>query len=314
MLEFLRKIRGDAVSRRRLPLDLEGGLLVGFFCAVYAAVVGGVRGISADMISLGAYLLLVCAFGIAGGVVGSVVLGRPDFGPTRRTAAVRGFVAAIPVYATGALLFLPVDRWFSLLPILSVVAAVIVGPPIGIFVYRTFRRRDIAETPVDASVELAWLKGEMIGGWTPLLVSIAVLASLGVGMRALPETVTVPSPPAPATFGEIHRSLPALRAAVTADSLDPGAHYRLGKTLLSVGEFDAAVAQLRRSTELDSSRVASWVALGRAAYYAGLPALSARAYWNVIRLDPTALAPDGLDRVLLDAALSSELSADSVQG
>ncbi|MFC1640391.1 hypothetical protein ACFL3B_06475 [Gemmatimonadota bacterium] len=32
-------------------LDFEGGLIAGVFCAVYAAVVGGVRGVSTEMMS-----------------------------------------------------------------------------------------------------------------------------------------------------------------------------------------------------------------------------------------------------------------------
>lgn len=315
MRDFLTKLKGLNAARVGLPLDFDAGILVGLFCAVYAAVVGGIRGISADMMTGRAFGLLVCAFGVAGAVVGSVVLGRPDFGPSKRTAAVRGFVAAIPLYATGGLLFLPVDRWFSLLPLLSVAAAGLVGPPIGIFAFRLHRRRDADESPVDPGVELAWLKGEMLGSWTPLLVSIAILASLGVGMRALPVEVMrpPPRPAAPPSLAEIVESLPGLLQAVATDSMDPDARLRLGTALFSVGHFEIAAEQLRKAIDLDSSRVASWMALGRATYFAGFPALSARAYWNVIRLDPAALAPGGLDRVVLDAALSSELQADTVE-
>jgi hypothetical protein len=298
-----------------MSLDLEGGLIAGSLCAVYAAVVGGVRGVSADVMSGPVLGVLVLVFGIAGVVVGAVVLGRPDFGPSKRTAAVRGFVATIPVYATGGLLFLPVDKWFSFLPLLSVAAAGLVGPPIGIFVYRLYRRRDASEAPVDPGVELAWLKGEMAGSWTPLLVSIAILASLGVGMRALPAEVTVqpPRPSTPPSLAEIVEMLPTLREAVRTDSMEPDAHLRLGTALFSVGQFSTAVDLLRKAVDLDSSRVASWIALGRASYYAGLPALSTRAYWNVLRLDPTALAPTGFDRVILDAALSGELQDEDVE-
>ena len=301
--------------RGGLPLDFEGGLIAGVFCAVYAAVVGGFRGVSAGLLSVQVLGLLALLFGVGGAVVGAVVMGRPDFGPSKRTAAFRGFVAAIPVYATGGLLFLPIDNWFSLLPLLSVAAAGLVGPPIGIFVYRLYRRRDSDEVPVDPGVELAWLKGEMLGSWTPLLVSIAVLASLGVGMRAVPEEVTVsPSrPPRPPSLAEVFESLPRLQEAVQSDSMDPAARLRLGNALFSVGQFAGAVEQLRNAVGLDSSGVAYWAALGRASYYADLPALATRAYWHVLRLDPAALSPTGFDRVILDAALSVELQDEVVE-
>jgi tetratricopeptide (TPR) repeat protein len=220
----------------------------------------------------------------------------------------------IPLYATGGLLFLPVAAWFSLLPLLSVVAAGLVGPPIGIFVYRTFRRRDAVEAPVEPAVELAWLKGEMLGSWTPLLVSIAVLGSLGVGMRALPEPVAAPPPrpPAPPALAELVELLPSLRAAVEADSADPNARRQLGAALFSLGRFESAAAELGVAVGLDSSSVESWRALGRALYYAGFPRQSARAYWNVLRLDPSSLNAAGLDRVVLDAALSSDIVIDTV--
>jgi hypothetical protein len=315
MRDFVARWKAKRSLMGGAPLDFEGGLIAGLFCAVYAAAVGGVRGVHAGLMSGQALGLLVLLFGAAGAVVGAVVLGRPDFGPSKRTAAVRGIVAAVPVYATGGLLFLPVERWFSLLPLLSVTAAGLVGPPIGIFVYRLHRRRDAAEAPVDPGVELAWLKGEMLGSWTPLLVSIAILATLGVGMRALPAEVAVP-PPRPLTppsLAEVVAALPGMREAVLTDSLEPNARFRLGAALLSVGQFENSVEHLRKAVDLDSSSVASWIALGRASYFADSSALSTRAYWNVIRLDPAALSPTGLDRVILDAALSTQLQDGAVE-
>lgn len=315
MRDFLTGLRTRNAAKGNLPVDLDGALLAGLFCALYAAVVGGVRGVSADMMTGRALGALVVVFGVAGAAVGGVIMGRPDFGPGKRAAAVRGFVAAVPVYATGGLLFLPVDRWFSLLPLLSVAAAGLVGPPIGVFVYRLYRRRDAEESPVDLGVELAWLKGEMLGSWTPLLVSIGILASLGVGMRVIPDEITGPPRRLPATpsLTAIFRSLPELLEAAEVDPMDPEARFRLGVAQFSSGRFDAAVEQLRKAVELDSSSVTSWIALGRASYYAGLPSLSARAYWNVIRIDPAALDPTGFDRVILDAALSSVLPADEAE-
>ena len=314
MRELLARMNEKRRGTGGLSLDLEGGLIAGVFCAVYAAVVGGVRGVSTDLMSGQMLGFLVFVFGIAGAVVGAVVMGRPDFGPSKRTAAVRGFIGIIPVYATGGLLFLPVARWFSLLPLLSVTAAGLVGPPIGIFVYRLHRRRDSDEVPVDPGVELAWLKGEMLGSWMPLLVSIAILASLGVGMRAIPEEVTVPPArsTAPPSLAEVVEMLPSLREAVQTDSLDPAARRKLGSALFSVGQFAGAVEQLQEAVDLDSADVESWIALGRASYYADLPALSTRAYWNVLRLDSGALSPTGFDRVVLDAALSTELQEGGV--
>jgi cytochrome c-type biogenesis protein CcmH/NrfG len=95
--------------------------------------------------------------------------------------------------------------------------------------------------------------------------------------------------------------------------LEPDVRFQLGTALFSVGQFDAAVEQLQKAVDLDSSGVASWMALGQASYYADLPGLSARAYWNVLRLDPAALSPTGFDRVILDAALSRELQDEFVE-
>jgi hypothetical protein len=314
MLDPVRTVKEGDVFPRRIPLDLDAGLVVGLFCTVYAAAVGYFRGFSPGLLTGWALLLLACVFGVAGAVVGGVIAGRPDFGPTKRTAAVRGFVAVIPLYATGGLLFLPVGSWFALLPLLSVAAAVLVGPPIGIFVYRTFRRRDAAEAPLEPAVELAWIKGEMAGSWTPLLVSIAILGSLGVGMRVIPDEVTAPADdiPAPPTLTDLFHALPDLLAAVEAEPTDPRARLELGTTLLSLGRFENAMRELTEAVRLDSSAVASWRALGRASYFAGFPQQSARAYWNVLRLDATALNAGGLDRVVLDAALSTEISVDTL--
>lgn len=315
MRDFVARWKAKRALMGGASLDFEGGLIAGLFCAVFAAVVGGIRGVHAGLMSGQALGLLVLLFGAAGAVVGAVVLGRPDFGPSKRTAVVRGIVAAVPVYATGGLLFLPVERWFSVLPLLSVTAAGLVGPPIGIFVYRLHRRRDAAEAPVDPGVELAWLKGEMLGSWTPLLVSIAILAMLGVGMRALPAEVAVPPPrpPTPPSLAEVVAALPSMREAVLTDSLEPDARFRLGTALLSIGQFESSVEHLRKAVDLDSSSVAAWIALGRASYFADSSALSTRAYWNVIRLDPAALIPTGLDRVILDAALSNQLQDGAVE-
>ena len=314
MFEILGREKKSGASPRRLPLDVDAGLVVGGFCAVYAGLVGFFRGFSTDTLSGWALVTLVLVFGIAGAVVGSVIGGRPDFGPSKRTAAVRGFVALIPLYATGGLLFLSVGAWFSLLPVLSVVAAALVGPPIGIFVYRTYRRRDATEAPIEPAVELAWLKGEMLGGWTPLLVSIAILGSLGIGMHALPEQITVPDPrpPAPPTLTELFEMLPQLQAAVEEDASDPDSRIQLGNALFSLGWFDAAAAEYREAVRLDSSVVDAWRGLGRATYYMGLPEQAARAYWNVLRLNPSALGSLGLDRVVLDAALSYQILTDTV--
>lgn len=314
MSDFLRRLKLGRRKRGALPLDFDAGILFGAFCAVYAGIVGGVRGLSPDIMTGRALGLLVAVFGIAGAVVGSVIVGRPDFGPSKRTAAVRGFIAAIPLYATGGLFFLPVERWFALLPPLTVFAAALVGPPIGVFAYRHHRRREAKELPIEPGVELAWLKGEMLGSWTPLLLSVAILASLGVGMRVLPEEMTAspPRPPVPPTLAEIRESLPELRRAVETDSMDPGAHFRLGTALFSFGRFAAAEEQFRIATDIDSTDVTFWLALGRACYFSGFPERSARAFWNALRLDPTALALGGLDRVVLDAALSIGIQRDAV--
>lgn len=307
---------GGKTRRRGFPLDIHAGVLVGGFSAVYTAVVGWYRGMSPDVLSGQALGVLVAAFTVAGLVVGSVIAGRPDFGPSKRTALVRGFVAAIPVYAAGGLLFLPASGWFSLLPLMSVIAAGLVGPPIGIFMYRLHRRSDVSKPAIEPGGELAWLKGEMLGSWTPLLMSIAVLGALGVGMRAIPDGVASPSlePPEPPSIEELVEAIPSLREVAHADSTNPEAWLDLGFALTSLGQFNAAVDCLGIAVSLDSTRVESWTTLGRAAFYAGQMPQAARAYWNALKRDPGALAPNGLDRVILDAVLNSTILMSTDEG
>ena len=109
--------------RNRLPLDIDAGVLAGAFATVFAAAVGAVRGVAPGQVTGFSLAALAGVFGLAGFVVGSVIAGVPDFGPTRRAALLRGFVATIPVYGCGGLLFLGPERWFTLLPLTSVVAA-----------------------------------------------------------------------------------------------------------------------------------------------------------------------------------------------
>ena len=313
MLDSLSRQQDELPRWSAHPLDLHAGFLVGVFSAVYTAVVAGFRGLAVGLLSGMAYGLLIGSFAVAGFVVGSVIAGRPDFGPSKRTALVRGFVAAIPLYASGGLLFLPVDRWFALLPIISVVAAGLVGPPIGIFMYRLHRRRDTERPIIEPGGELAWLKGEMLGSWTPLLLSIAILGALGVGMRAVPEQVASPVQEVDVpSLDELVVLLPDLRSAALADSTNAPAWYDLGVALTSIGDFQNAVECLNLAVAGDSTSTMAWIGLGRAAFYSGQMPLSARAYWNALRLDPSALASNGLDRVILDAVLNSTIqTADS---
>jgi hypothetical protein len=205
--------------RTRLPLDFDAGFLVAVFGAIYAAAVGVLRGVLPGYTSGTGLAVLVGVFAVAGFTVGSLVAGTPDFGPTKRAALVRGFVAVIPLYAAGGLLFLPPDRWFSLVPLLSVAAAGIVGPPIGIFMFRLHRRLDPTEEPIEPGVQLAWLKGELVGSWLPLLISIALLAALGVGMRVVPTASTASSLSRRPRVRVIDQ-LPVLYRDVGADSTD----------------------------------------------------------------------------------------------
>jgi hypothetical protein len=279
-------------------LDFDAGLLVGIFSAVYVAVVGAARGLSPGYLSTFSYTTLIVIFALAGFVVGSVIAGRPDFGPDNRAAMVRGFVATIPLYACGGLLFLPPDSWFSLIPVLSLVAAGLVGPPIGVFMYRLHRRVDSLEASVEAGVQLAWLKGELVGSWTPLLISVGLLAALGVGMRVVPEVdpSTTYRPPVP-----VSERLPGLYRAVESASADPDARYELALALTSIGRFEEALSQLSVATALDSLRSDYWRAVGRAAFFAHQPGMAGEAYWNALRIDPGAVGQNGIDREIFNA-------------
>lgn len=295
--------------RVRLSLDFDAGFVVAVFGAIYAAAVGVLRGILPGYISGIGLTILVGVFAVAGFTVGSLVAGTPDFGPTRRAALMRGFVATIPLYASGGLLFLPPDKWFSLIPLLSVAAAGIVGPPIGIFMFRLHRRRDPTEEPSEPGVQLAWLKGELVGSWLPLLISIAVLAALGVGMRTVPTASTTSSLSRRPRVRVINQ-LPGLYREVAADSADASPRYRLGVVLTSLGGFDDAVGHLTAALSLDSTRAEYWRALGRAAFFNREHPRSLEAYWNALRLDPAAIGEGGIDRVAFDAALELTLRPD----
>ncbi|MFQ5702674.1 MAG: tetratricopeptide repeat protein [Gemmatimonadales bacterium] len=293
--------------RKKLPLDWDAGFVVAAFGVLYAALVGLVRGLSTGRISATALAILIAAFGIVGVTVGSVVAGRPDFGPTRRAALLRGFVALIPLYGSGGLVFLPPERWFTLLPVLSLAVAALVGPPIGIFMYRLHRRVDAADRAVDTGIHLAWLKGELLGGWTPLLVSIGLLAAFGIGIRAIPDEML--GPPRDSGYANLADKLPALYRAVEADTTSARVHYELGSVLTVVGRFSESVDQLKIAVALDSTNAEYWRMLGRATFFARVPDQSLEAYWNVQRLDPSSLGGRGLDRVIWEAVLAERQSS-----
>lgn len=288
--------------RVRPSLDIDAGFLAGAFGAVYAAAVAALRGGFPARMTGVAFTVLVGAFAIAAFSVGAVIAGRPDFGPTRRAALVRGFVAALPVYAAGGLLFLSPERWFTLIPVVSLVAAAIVGPPIGVFMYRLHRRVDAPDPAIEPGGHMAWLKGEIVGSWLPLLVSIAVLAALGVGMRAVPAVdPAAVGPPAPVAVID---QLPGLYRSVATDSTDHVARHELGIALTSLGGFAEATRHLVVATRLDSTNAEYWRALGRARYFGRDYPGATEAYWNAVRLDPRVIGRSGMDRVAMDAALT----------
>ncbi len=287
--------------RKKLTLDIDAGFVVAAFGVLYAGFVGFVRGFATGRLSGVSLSILIATFGIVGMGVGSFVAGRPDFGPTKRAALIRGFVALVPLYGSGGLVFLPPERWFTLLPILSLAVAALVGPPIGIFMYRLHRRVDPAERPIDRGVHLAWLKGELLGSWTPLLVSVALLAAFGVGIRAIPDEILLPT--RDSGWANLSDRLPALYRAVKADTADARAHYELGSMLIAVGRFSESIEQLTVAVTLDSTRSEYYRMLGRARFYAKAPEKSLEAYWNVQRLDPRSIGSDGLDRTIWNALL-----------
>jgi len=294
--------------RTRFPLDADAGLLVAAFAAVFTAVVGALRGLSQGLISPFSYGVLIVIFAAAGMIVGSVVAGRPDFGPNRRAALVRGFLAMLPLYACGGLLFLPADKWFALIPLLSLVAAGLVGPPIGVFMYRLHRRVDSRDSGTDNSGQLAWLKGELLGSWTPLLVSVALLAALGVGLRMVHE---VDPSQARGMRVPLKQVIPELYRAVEADSLDAAARFQLGRALTSIGRISEGINHLAAAVAIDSLAPEYWLELARASFFNGQVQESGEASWRALRLDRGAIGRAGLNReifktVILDAASRGE--------
>jgi hypothetical protein len=306
------------VRHRHVALDLDAGLLVGVGAAVYATIVGAIRGVVPDRIPGVTLLLLAVGFGALGFAVGSVVAARPDFGTTTRGALLRGFVATVPVYAAGGLMFIAPEQWLTLLPLFSVVPAALVGPPIGVFMYRLYRRAErrdprpsifsglgeAASSPdtasPDPSVDLAWQKGELLGSWTPLLVTVALFASFGLGSLAIELADLELRGLRPRETPSLHVNdrLPVLVQAVRTDSTDAAARLKLGSVLVSFGRFDEAVEQLSEAVRLDSTLVESWRMLGRAAFYAGRRDLALEAYWNAQRIDPAVVQRAGIDRVV----------------
>lgn len=303
----------DGLRRMKPSLDFDAGFLTAAFGAVYAGVLAIVRGGFPGQMSGLAFGALVAAFAIAGFTVGSVIAGKPDFGPTKRAALVRGFVATIPVYAAGGLLFLAPDLWFSLIPLLSVAAAAIVGPPIGIFMYRLHRRVDSPEPTDESGAQLAWLKGELVGSWLPLLVSVALLAALGVGMRAIPAVDPTAARVATSAVPTLEQ-LPDLYRAIQEDSTDAGARYQLGVALTSLGGFSDAVTHLSIAVRADPGNALHWRALGRAAFFAQDYARATEAYWNAMRADPSVIGAGGIDRAAIDAALGLMLREEGEGG
>lgn len=292
--------------RPRFPLDLDAGFLVAAFAALYAAAVGALRGLLVGAISQFSYGVLIAIFGVAGMIVGSVIAGRPDFGPNRRAALVRGFLATLPLYACGGLLFLPATSWFTLIPLLSLLAAALVGPPIGIFMYRLHRRLDSPDSVAEESGQLAWLKGELLGSWTPLLISVALLAALGVGMRVVPEVdpseVRRPQPAAQHVIPDLYR-------AVEADSLDPRARFELGRALASLGYEAEALDHLTVAVAIDSLEPDYWLALAHAAFYGGQLQRSGDASWRALRLDAAAIGRAGINREIFKVVIQDEAVA-----
>ncbi len=308
--------------REHSRFDVDAGLVVGLVAALYVMAVGGVRGLLPGRISPLEFGLLVAGFTTFTMIVGAIIAARPDFGRTRRAALIRGFIATAPIYAAGGILFLPPEQWAVLLPFFSFAPAALVGPPIGIFMYRLYRRpRDGAMPPGvrgwlreretlrrasgDPSVDLAWQKGELLGSWTPMLITVALFASFGLGTLAIEMAdleftgfrLSRPSPtPAP-------DSLTLLYEAVRRNAEDPRARFRVGVVLTSLGRFDEAVKELTLAARLDSSQVDHWRMLGRAAFYAENRDLALEAYWNAQRLDPSIIPLRGLDRAIWGSLL-----------
>ncbi len=310
--------------RRGHSFDTDAGVVAALGAAIYVAVVCGIRGLLPGRISGIEFTSLLIGSTLFALAVGGVIAGRPDFGPTQRAALVRGFLAMVPLYAAGGLLFLAPEQWVPVLVVFSLAPAALVGPPIGVFMYRLFRRQrgrparpgivgwyheqhDVPQRE-DPSVHTAWQKGELLGSWTPLLISVALFASFGLGSLAIEIADLELSGLRTRTPRSVRIAdrLPGLYEAVRADSNDARARFALGVALTSVGRFDAALRELTFAARQDSSRVDHWRMLGRAAFYAGRTEVAFEAYWNAQRLDPAVVQTGGLDWVIWDSLLNAD--------
>ena len=78
-----------------------------------------------------------CLAGLVGGGVFGLLL---PMGRTRRGAALLGFLVALPItYALGMAVE-PPERWFSRLPVVALLSAVILGPASGLSMWYVNRR------------------------------------------------------------------------------------------------------------------------------------------------------------------------------
>ncbi|WP_159448850.1 toll/interleukin-1 receptor domain-containing protein [Demequina sp. NBRC 110053] len=64
--------------------------------------------------------------------------------------------------------------------------------------------------------------------------------------------------------GEFMEAEAMIQKAVTREPLNPGYRHRLGRIALQLGKFDRAIAEFRRSTEIDPSFHESWLSLASA--------------------------------------------------
>lgn len=134
-------MRGSgAVRDGRIRTGLEWGAS---FAAVYSAYVvvlwlfRGEAPFEKAETTVVEVILAYCLAGLVGGTVFGILL---PLGRSRLGAAFLGFLVALPVtYALGMAVEAP-DRWFSHLPVVAVLSALLLGPACGLSMWYVNRR------------------------------------------------------------------------------------------------------------------------------------------------------------------------------
>ena len=123
-----------------LKTGFRWGLLYAVGFTVLAVIVGVVRGVGgglADWSEASRALAFVAGAYFAAGIVSGGLVGLLlPIGRSRAGAAVLGFIGGIPVYGIVGMAATPPHTWWPGLLIITLIAATVVGAPLGLLIWR----------------------------------------------------------------------------------------------------------------------------------------------------------------------------------